>query len=122
VHTSPGFFREASKKIGKGGSFMKTTKEWGKMLLAVMAAVVLAFGVVLVSCGEDDPCCTKSTWESFDGDFTKLPTCCQEAFAKSGEIIESLDLEEGDELTPDQLKKVYGCCYDAMKDFFDNQS
>ncbi|GHV55066.1 hypothetical protein AGMMS49579_16970 [Spirochaetia bacterium] len=34
---------------------MKTTKNWSKVLLAGMAAVVLAFGLVVVGCDGGDP-------------------------------------------------------------------
>ena len=34
---------------------MKTTKKWGKALLAGMAAMVLAFGLVLAGCDNGDP-------------------------------------------------------------------
>jgi hypothetical protein len=91
---------------------MKTTKKWSKMLLAGMAAMVLAFGMMMTGCASTPEgffTAPKVTMSNVNGNSVKIGAATAKVwlgiFAGSAVSSEDIEVNTGDNQSADTKKQ-----------------
>jgi hypothetical protein len=77
-----------------------------KIFIVALISLMMVAGLLL-SCKEDEPCCTAADFDKWET-LAQMPQCCQD-------VLNNVDALEDEPETEAEIRALLGCCYDAFE-------